>query len=75
MMKRRYPPCHGVLQARLEFERNTRHRLLIEAMNDFAIRVLSGQNCNAQETAILPKVLSLLLRSKNTPSETNQWGV
>ena len=65
------PCCNGALHIPTASKQNTpaqdeyERLLLIQPMRDFAIRVLSGQNCNAQETAILPQILSLLLRSKN----------
>lgn len=37
-------------------------QMLLKAMQDFSLRVLSGKNCSMQETATLPAVLSLLLR-------------
>lgn len=36
---------------------------LYDAMHDFAVRVLKGSD-NAQETAILPDVLRLLIRAE-----------
>lgn len=65
------PLCNGALHVPTEAKQSTpaqdeyERLLLLQPMRDFAIRVLSGQNCNAQETAILPQILSLLLRSKN----------
>jgi len=63
--------CNGALHVPTASKQNTptqeeyERLLLIRPMRDFAIRVLSGQNCNPQETAILPEVLSLLFGSKN----------
>lgn len=63
------PCCNGALHVPAASKQNTptqdeyERLLLIQPMRDFAIRVLSGKNCNPQETAILPEVLSLLLKS------------
>lgn len=39
---------------------NEQGKQLTQAMVDFSLRVLSGQNCTMQETASLPEVLSIL---------------
>lgn len=44
---------------------------LTQGMIAFSMRVLEGKECTVQETAILPSILSLLLKGNELAHHTN----
>lgn len=62
-----FPTLGHLLACRHQQERGEKMNPdLTKAMEAFSFRVLEGKDCNMQETAILPTILSLLLNSQKS---------